>query len=374
MRESISNTPEFVQARIATFAAEELADITDRTHVMSRLGELATGNIEVVTRTTESGEEQTVATKKEYVDFLRRVGGSRYEAIQGRADILGAYHEFAPAVQKLSAELSDPTARKHHPDFMDDGSSSDVFLIEHEGKKYAVRKTKRSRGKSTTIDSYLAGVVLATDIPRLEHIIAASYEDGVTVAEVMSGTEVSHLTPDQIRQVTDAQLTEYIDTILLAKQRGIVMDPKPSNVFYDPDAGFGVIDITSSKIASNGPASIGTGELLASMAVPIDNAGTYRLDHAQEVTVESSAREGELRAANLEVLKRYRSIVEAKLAGDDQERALREIDHLIKTAQRAVEQYTDPQWVAERIAGDKAWKKEQEELSKLSPEESWTSW
>ncbi len=374
MHESRPKSPDLIQAQVAAFASEKVVDTTERTYLLDRLGELAVRDVELVTRQNEAGEAQTIATRQEYADFLRSVGGSSYEGISGRAEMLGAYGDFKPAIDKLTLELAGVSTHEDHPSFMGDGSNAAVFSIEHDGKKYAARIPHRKEGSAATIDSHLAGAVLAKDIPRLEHIVAASYEDGATIAEIMPGKEVSYLTAGEIHQVTDAQLEELVDTVVLAEQRGIVIDPKPSNVLYDPEAGYSIVDITSSKVADVDPSKNGIGGVLGQIAAPLNNAGVYRTDHAHEVTVESCAKDGELYAANLDVVKRYRKIVEAKLAGGDQEKALQEIDSTIASAQRAVNNYADPQWVAEHIAQHTAWKSEQEKLSQLSPEETWTNW
>lgn len=93
---------EVVQAQIATFAAERVEHYEDSGHIFNNLGGLALGGVMDVSRVTSSAEyhkgedgnnslrvpegtERIVATAADYTDFLRSVGGSRYESIKGRA-------------------------------------------------------------------------------------------------------------------------------------------------------------------------------------------------------------------------------------------------------------------------------------------------
>jgi len=382
MPENTPKSPELTQAQVATFAAERVEHSSDSGYIFSNLGNLALGELGDITRVTTSpeyhkdeegnnnlrvpkGTERTVATAAEYTDFLRTVGGSRYEAIQGRADMLKAYGNFEPTIATLRAELADPASRKEHPNFMGNGSNATVFSINEGEKHYAVRVPNGKRISPSAIDSHLAGAVLGKGIPHLEQIVAASYKDGVTVAEVMPGKEVGHLTPDEIKGVTDEQLGELVDTLIAVSERGIEIDPKPSNIFYDPKEGYGIVDYHSSKVAGKNSADQDLGKIVGWMATGIDNAGFYgKKPYSSGKTTEDYTHDLEFKKANLVVLERYRSVVGAKLSGEEQQTALTEIDKHIASGKEAVDKYSDPQWVAERITQDQEWKSQQAERAK----------
>src|SRR3990167_6719998 len=369
MSEISPKAPEVVQAQIAAFAAEWVEHYQDSGHIFNNLGNLALEGMSDVTRVTSTAEyhkdengdnnlrvpegtERTVATEAEYTDFLRSVGGSRYEAIQGRADMLKVYGRFEPTIAALRTELSDPATRKEHPNFLGNGSNATVFSINEGDKKYAVRVPNGKGISPAAIDSHLAGAVLGKGVPHLEQIVAASYKDGVTVAEVMPGKEVGHLSVDEIKGVTDNQLSELVDTMVAVSERGIEIDPKPSNFFYDPEAGFGIVDYHSSKVAGKGSKDQELGEIIGWVSTPIDNAGFYGKPYNSNKTAEDYASDLEFKKANLDVLKRYRTIVAGKLQSDVLETALQSIDENISDVQEQVENYSNPQWITERLADE----------------------
>lgn len=388
MSETTPKSPEVIQAQVATFAAERVEHYQDSGHIFNNLGNLALGEAGDITRVTDSAEyhkgedgnnslrvpegtERTVATATEYTDFLRSVGGSRYEAIQGRAEMLKEYGRFEPTIATLRTELADPAKRKEHPNFLGNGSNAMVFSITEGDKSYAVRVPNGKGISPAAIDSHLAGAVLGKGIPHLEQIVAASYKDGVTVAEVMPGKEVGHLTPDEISGVTDEQLGELVDTLVAVSEHGVEIDPKPSNIFYDPKEGYGIVDYHSSKVAGKSSADQDLGTIVGWMATGIDNAGFYGKPYGSEKTTEDYAHDLELKKANLGVLERYRNVVEAKLSGDEQQTALAELDKHIASGKEAVDNYSNPQWVTERVAQDQERKRQQAERAKKPATDGW---
>jgi len=382
MPELAPKQSELLQAQVATYAAERVEHYQDKAHVFNNLGNLAVGGIEDVTRTTDSAEYHTdengksiripegtdrlVAMGNDYTDFLRSVGGSRYEAIQGRADILKTYSSFAPTIDRLRTELADPATRKEHPAYLGSGSNSTVFEISSEGKDYAVRVPNGKGVNPGVIDSHLAGAVLGKGVPHLEQIVAASYEDGVTVAEKMPGKEMGDLTVDDIKQITDGQLVELVDTLATVHERGIEIDPKPSNIFYDPKAGFGIVDYHSSKVVGKNSADQELGAIVGWMATVINNAGFYGKPYNPARDVEDYAHDVVVYEASLGVLERFRTVVEQKLTGEDRDKALQEIDSKVLSTRETVDNYSNPEWVTERVTQDKESQRQRAEQASKS--------
>ncbi|HSW37411.1 MAG TPA: hypothetical protein VLG37_03530 [Candidatus Saccharimonadales bacterium] len=357
--------PEVVQAQIAAFAAEGVEHYKDKGHILDNLGNLAVERAKDVTRVTDSdeyhkaengertpvpaGTERTAATASDYINFLRSVGGSKYEGIQGRAEMLRRYGAFAPTVERLRQESADPATRKEHPAYLGTGLNSNVFKILDGEKTYAVRIPKSKEVNASVVDSHLAGAVLGKGVPHLEQIVAASYEDGATVAEMMPGKEVEDLTIDEIKRITDNQLGELVDTLIAVSQRGIEIDPRPSNVLYDTEAGFGIVDYLSSKVAGKSTADQKLNIIVGWMAKNINIAGfNHKGNFAQDMDFDK---------ARLDVLKRYRNVVEVKLKGDEQQKALDKIDSEIKSTQEIIDNSSNAQWVAQRRAEDESWKR-----------------
>lgn len=389
MPETTRKPPEVIQAQLATFAAEHVEDYYDSGHIFKNLGNIAAGKAGDISRITEryeyrtdengesmrvpEGTELKVATTDEYTNFLRSVGGSRYEAIQLRADMLKNYEHFEPTVTKLKSELADPTTRKQHPSFLGNGSNAMAFSIMEGDKSYAVRVPVGIEANPQAIDSHLGGAVLGKGIPHLEQIVAASYEDGVTVAEVMPGKEVGQLSAQEIKAISDKQLGELVDTLVAVSERGIEIDPKPSNFFYDPKEGFGIVDYHSSKVAGKQSADQNLGTIVGWMTTPISNMGSYGKPYVAVKTTSDYAQDLEFGTATLGVLKRYRAVVVQKLSSKDQEVALVQIDKKIQSSQEYFENLSNPTWVAERVAQDQEHERQRAEntAKQTSPIEGW---
>jgi hypothetical protein len=354
MSEKQSKPPEILQAQAAAFAHEKIEDYKDRDYILSHIAEVSAGDLEDITRTTEKteyhknesgdsiktpiGTKRTIVTSPEYIDYLRKVGGSRSDVIKNRADILRAYNTFEFTVESLMRELETTENTTEHPSFLGNGSNSRVFSLEVSGHKYAVRKIRSAE----SVNSHLAGAVLAKGIPHLEQIVAASFEKGITVAEIMSGRQFGDLTVEEIKQITDDQLEEFLDTIMTANKRGIKFDQKPSNYLYDAKSGFGIVDLTS-----------GEQDLASAVHVSFTNMGIYGKWGSCNTT-EEYALQLEFHKANIDVLKRYRAIIGNKIDGDGVLATLKNIDRDIDAVQNSINEYADPQWVAGQINKPKA--------------------
>jgi hypothetical protein len=377
MSELTSKSPELIQAQVATYAAEQVGNYRDRGYIFENIGTIALGSVEDITRITQDtechqdetgkivripeGTLRTAATASEYTGFLRSVGGSNYEATAGRAELLGAYHEYEPTVATLKSELSDPTTRKGHPNFLGSGSNSMVFSISKRDTKFAVRVPTGRSLDPEAIDSHLGGAVLGKGVPHLEQIVAASYIEGVTIAEIMPGKEMGDLTVEEIDQVTDEQLGELVDTLVAVNKRGIEIDPKPSNMFYDPEQGYGIVDYHSSKVAGKTTQDQTLGTIVGWMSTGIENAGRYGKPYKSEKSVEDFSEDVAFAKANYRVLERYRVVVEGKLSGEDRKEALKQIDEKLE---RDKEMVANPLWATEQLVMQQEWKRRREEQAR----------
>jgi len=107
-----AETPEMAQALVAAFAHDRLTDDpAGRRHLLRNIGAISATGVGVgITRTVSetepdshgswvrAGDTVPVATAAEYADCVRSVGGPRYEPIRARAEMLGAYTQFAPLI------------------------------------------------------------------------------------------------------------------------------------------------------------------------------------------------------------------------------------------------------------------------------------
>lgn len=290
MPEQQTKPPELLQAQLATFAGEHTKNSYDKVFVFSNLASIVTATSDNVTRVTEPGEYfidakgvggelpagtvRTVASKTEYSDFLRFVGGCSYEPIQSRVNLLQAYKEFAPTVAELMAQLASLRDETGHQAYIGGGSTSSIFKIDHANNSYAVRIPRDREEGSLVVDMHVAGTILAKGLPQMEQIVAASYQDGVTVAEIVPGKNMYHLTENEIDQITEAQLEALYDTLVACVTCGIRLDPNPANFMYDPKEGFGIVDYFSGNYAGSNMKVQASRELVRYLADILESSGT----------------------------------------------------------------------------------------------------
>jgi hypothetical protein len=183
-----------------------------------------------------------------YAEFLRHTRGNRPEIIKKRTELQANYAEFKPLVDELRKSLASADRNGRHESYIHHGGTANAFSLEKDGREYVVRtinkETYRQDGK-VAIDKYVAGIAQAEGMPHLEQIIAASYEDEVTIAERMPGKSPDTMTADEIGQITDDQLYELLNTLKTADDHNIKLDSHAGNYLYDKDEGFGLIDFDS---------------------------------------------------------------------------------------------------------------------------------
>lgn len=353
--------PDFLQqAQLATYVGEKVTHLPDSNYIMRHLGTIMLANQGTITRTVKHhenvldesgqasttltrGEERKVLSMAEYADYVQSVGGQDYEPIRGRAQILESYPPFAPAIKQLRAELEQVPAAEHQQ-FLAAGGNANIFTVEARGKPYVVRISKGSGSAARLVNDHLGGAVLSRGLPHFEQIVAASYEDGVTIAETMPGKELNQLSHEQIRAITDDQLADLAGTFLMAHQKGILLDMRPSNFFYDVVQGFGVIDFTSLKekhdphqIVQELPVLMGDmSGILARMGRTVP-AALNPWQYAESL---------EYKKADAAIMERYRQIIQNTLSRDDAQLALHKIDVYLQEIQKDIAEYSNPDWVA----------------------------
>jgi len=358
-----------MQAQIASFATERIKNHNDQEHLLNNVAFLALGQVVDVVRVTErtefrtdheapkkritkveAGTELTAALGSEYVDYLREVGGRGYEPISSRANILRAYDSFSPVVDSLQTDIGELKDAKSHPQFLGSGASSDVFKVERDGTAYAVRIPRGDTAKPTDIDSHLGGAVLAKGMAHMEQIVAASYESGVTLAELMPGREVDDLPLEDIASITNEQLGQLIDTVLDANERGIEIDPRSSNIFYDQEHGFGIVDYHSSKNVSKNSADQTPKDAVLYIPTILSSVG-FNLDaeqfNSRNLTEGFFTRRVEMLKVNSKLLNKFREVASIKLA--DKEYVLdmlKLIDTKISTTEKAITDFSDRDFIA----------------------------
>jgi hypothetical protein len=360
-----SKSNDLLQAQLASFAAERLPHRDDEKHVLNNVVTLAAGEPGDVTRVLEAkeyvrddtggvtgiaeGTERLVATQQDYQDYLAEVGGSRHESIAKRAELLAAYSEYDQYVAQLRQDMARYPSRKEHPNFLGSGANADAFLLPVADQELVVRIPHEGQSGAAGIDHHLRGGLRAMGQPHLEQLVAVSYESGVTISNLMPGSEMSRIKAEDLRQVTDAQLSELIDTVTVANQAGVTIDPKPSNFFYDKDQGFGIIDVGSSEEKTAAEQSV----MKVVGWIPgdvINNAGSYGF---RPMTKEDYQYLHEQSSAGSEVLGRFKEICSQRFSGEEGAYVMQAVDAGIEASQRAIAQYSSDEWVDAKIEADR---------------------
>ncbi len=330
---------EQLQAQAAAVASAELHG-QDQASIFNNIGAVVA-----------DGAVHEPGAKQSYLDYLRQTGGNSNPEVQGRADMLHNFQDFAPIVTKLKAELADPAARRQHPDFVGHGTNSDVFKISQGGRLFAVRIPFGEATHPASIDMHLASAIRGKGVNHMEQIIAASYEDGVTVAEMMPGKVIGDLSPEDVSQVTDKQLEDLVDTVIAANQRDIIIDPKPSNFLYDQRQGFGIVDYHVPKGSLAHSQNLGV--IVGCLETVINNAGIYGNNNLDK-TAQDYLAQGRQMTANVAVVEWLRAVVETKLTGKHLSDALERIDAGLQRWSQTAADHSDPAVVAKLIAEQQA--------------------
>ncbi|TAL14680.1 hypothetical protein EPN95_02130 [Patescibacteria group bacterium] len=308
-----SKEPGIVQAQVAQFASEHVGSSVDRTHILENLSDIA------ITKSIDDTSEPV--TREAYVDFMKDhlhgthsdVQDGRSEIFSNRAAIMQAYDEFAPDVKAQFKSVDGYIA----------GGTSIIFPLHFKGKEYMVRKPfpKDWDPAASVIDHHIAAAALTHGLPHFEEVVAASYEDGVTVAEKMPGKTFLNLELRDIEAITDIQLAELIKTIQEADRLGLELDFNPENFLYDKEAGFGLIDLAAfSDVRNKNRQPKRLSEMLALIIqlLPIPAKEKY-------LQVNDYENGRKLMKAVKEVTSRYKEIILSDLSQDVAKEAISEI-------------------------------------------------
>lgn len=352
-------------AQVAAYTAERVSHYQDARHVMENIGTIAAGPVEDLAYHTSddlwesgvrvpAGTERQVGSAEGYISYLREIGGAAGESVRVRADILRNYERFAPVIAELKAHAN--PAADTDSGRLGRGSNSSVYKIEVGGKSYAVRLQRSAgEGAASAVDGHLAAEVLRRSLPEktrahLEHIVAASYEDGVTIAEAIEAKGINKLTPEEVAAIPDSHIADFVDTLIVASKNGLEIDPKPSNFLYNPDTGFVLIDQMSAKVAHKMSEDQTPESVIKGVTKALSSIGFFGSDPKPLVTTEDYARDLSYYSADLLLLQRYRSAVAQQFSGEPLGEVLDYIDNEINRIHEYVKQYADPKWVADEIA------------------------
>lgn len=264
----------------------------------------------------------------QYVAFMRENRkDTRRDAIGWREDLNMHYNAtFRDGVRELQNELAN-TPQQRHEAFLGAGRMAEAYALRVQGAEYVVRMlqhgTDNKVANQSEIDQYVANAESSRGLPHFEQIVAASYDDEVTVAERIPGEKLSHMGVSDIKAITDGQMKDMIHSLQLAYDHGINIDAIGGNVLYDRDHGFGFIDVAVAH-----PMTLGTGVKIAQVASLFESMGAQSTEYAMTGGSGLGSMIMYQIREKTAVLDRLKGVIlhERSLTEDDKHIAIREID------------------------------------------------
>lgn len=173
--------------------------------------------------------------KDAYIAFLRQEKSIETSFIE---ENIRTYKEkFQSTIHNLKAKTSQGNF-ENLPEYLGSGSNGYAFKIEVDGKQYAAKFSR-----SITQENFeIKPLIRARGIPHTSQFVSYSFEDGVVIMELLSGTDVTNFKPGERPEYTDENIIQLIETVRELDSNGLVIDPKPSNFMYDAKEGFSILD------------------------------------------------------------------------------------------------------------------------------------
>lgn len=164
-----------------------------------------------------------------------------------RAGLLEGYQPFSAQIEHIKSELKEKPA-KEVDGFLASGNESDVFIVESNGKSFAARISKVKPGEEAYrnaehIDTYLDAAFLVAGIEGTEKLVGLSYRDGATIGELIPGKPLGEYSAEEIAAIPEEHFRKLAKTIVSAARVGISLDGNEGNLLYDPENGFGFVDL-----------------------------------------------------------------------------------------------------------------------------------
>jgi hypothetical protein len=357
--------PEVLQAQLAAFTAERVAQPKDVEYLLGNISTLSATDPTDIRRITEAAEypldadgnklrqnriapntEITVATRSEYTAYLRSVNGSRHDAIRERSNLQAAYKELEPTVEALITDVDAEGSKQNHQAFVGDGANRMAFIFEYGDKKYIARVPQRGKETSPeSIDADLQAYMLAKGQPHMEQVAGVSYDKDRLITEALPGKDLSKWNAVEVAEKTsDQQLKKLVKTVQNASHLRIGLDIKVSNFMYDTEADYNLIDFTLDKDGS--PEDLLAENILGTATV-LANTGNYEQFPA---TREAYMDAGRQLTAAVSVARRYAATVLETFENKEKARLLvKQIEENIADNSLLATRYSNPDWVKQAL-------------------------
>lgn len=183
------------------------------------------------------GDRINPVSPDDFRNFIQSLGDRKEQVIGYIAERLDNYEQFKDVVHEFLDQVNELDDHREHPAHI----AQDVFNVVIGGQDYVLRH----RPNAGDVAQYLVGTSFIDGVDHFEQIVAASVEDGVTIARKVPGKTVNRLAPEILVNASDEHLSQCFDDLLIAWQRGLPMENKSKNILYDEENGFGFIDFTT---------------------------------------------------------------------------------------------------------------------------------
>lgn len=257
-------------------------------------------------------------------------------------EVQDAFTEFTDSIDTRLQQMNVLQDKTTHPDFIAGGGVFDVIGLEKDGKEYVARIPWDSshpeiiRKQAHRVEALLQ----ASGHPRLEQITAASLENGIIVSERVRGIPGEQITAETISELTDEALAITLDDLSDVQQLGLHIDNNAGN-FIVTDHGIVLIDVGLSLPMY----PQGLEKKIEIFAEFIDHGGIV---NEIPIVAEDFVRLAHEKQVRTTTLERLKAIYTAKNPGDS--RVVQRIDNLVEQNLTIIANYSNPQWVHDRVA------------------------
>ena len=207
--------------------------------------------------------------KDEYIRFLSSIKNEDIEFKEENAKLYKT--KFAPVIRSLKTKIENSSNPKDLSEYLGSGSNGSAYIIEMDNKKYAAKFS----GSIVQANFETKPLLQAKGIKNTPQLVSYSFEDGVVIMELLCGTDVTNFTPENAPEYTDEHIVKLIEKTIELHERGINIDPKPSNFMYDDEEGFSVLDFH----LINPKSTYSLAESIMSLRVALTERKWPRLDY-----------------------------------------------------------------------------------------------
>ncbi len=208
-----------------------------------------------------------------YHAHLRELTPERREILGGVATLLETYD---------TSFMNTVAAGNYHPNWFMGGSFSDAQRFTMGDTDYVVRRPRR--GSLQESNKHLEASLRVHDVPNIEHVVAASYTDNLTVAEFVPGSLLPKLTHKVLRAIPQHAYDELYKNLIIAESRGVAFDRTGNNILYDPETEtMTMLDIAPEADGINGSAAAAFYANIRNTFPRIFFAGIRNLEDVQSV-------------------------------------------------------------------------------------------